>query len=117
MAQPSGFIKVHCPVDHELGCPSGDDTMPGSHWVCTDHITWNGELLHVAGSTHDVAGAWLDDDRRIDFGLGDSRPHTWEDFEARLMEDDNFSPAPSEEDLRAAQEHLSKMLQELGSDA
>lgn len=88
------------------GCYLG---APSNGVVCTDHITWCGETVHIASGTTMVAGMWIGD--KFWPGHGSDVPRTKEAVLAVLAM--HFAPSVSDEEIAECRRNLEHLTSEL----
>jgi hypothetical protein len=71
MSWPSEYMKQFKPAP---GCPNGADKSPDRSWVCTDHMDYNGHVLHCAANSAQLCALWADDDAGVRHFLAINQP-------------------------------------------
>lgn len=98
--------------------------MCGGVWVCTDHVPWGDDFIHVAGASDAIVGVRLDSDSSAWIDLATMLPYdgnhpyamgarTWEKAVEVMQADIRFSPAPTDEEVAAAAEQTLRLLQRM----
>lgn len=85
-------------------------------WTCTEHMTWGGHELHVAGSSERVCEVWYMDDDNQEVRLWGRNGLTgqltmWPDALKSMETDDRFFTPATDDEIEAAREALAKLLE------
>lgn len=110
--------ELRKPQYSEIATNGCGDRICGGSWTCTDHVTWNDRMIHVASARECICGVETEDrkffidlvNRNKDF----NRTNMWADAVEAMQADENFFFVPvTEEEIKQAAEGALRLLQEL----
>lgn len=112
----------NCVTDHISATRGCFDRICGLAWGCTEHVTYNGEQLHVGSNIAGIVGVqkidrpdeWINTQKVWQAGGGGGHTSPPWSFVVDAMEKDpRFSPPPTDEEVQAAAQGALRLLKEM----
>lgn len=116
-----GVDEVKCnilkgQIETTEGC---GETMPISPmWMCTDHLEWDGQTLHIAGADDCICAVWFNNADPLELTEKFDRSlDTWNKVLAQMEADERFFTPPTPEEVEQAVRATLSLVNEMESKA